>query len=153
MIWPERLSVNRPPVINASPLILLSRASRLEILHHYAERVLVPESVADEIYKRGAADVTVKALSTEAWSELISTPIASNVVLGWRLGMGESSVLALAFSRPGTEAMIDNLAGGMCALAHRVPVRDTLGLVLAAKRRGHTLSARSVLQDLLQAGL
>jgi len=34
-----------------------------------------------------------------------------------------------------------------------IPVRGTLGIVLVAKRRGLIVSARVVMEDLLQAGL
>ena len=39
-------------VINASPLIFLSRANRLDLLRHVADIVHVPRSVADEICNR-----------------------------------------------------------------------------------------------------
>ena len=140
-------------VTNASPLIFLSRGEHLELLKHFADRVLVPEPVADEVRKKGAADVSTKALAEVPWIETVRTPTVPEVVLEWGLGLGESSVLAFALPRPGMEAIIDDLAGRKCAASLGIPVRGTLGIVLVAKKRGLIPSARSVMEDLIRAGL
>jgi predicted nucleic acid-binding protein len=50
-------------------------------------------------------------------------------------------------------AILDDLAARRCAAAHHVPVRGTLGLVLAAKRKALIPAARPVLDELRQAGM
>ena len=60
---------------------------------------------------------------------------------------------ALAYGYPEREAIIDDLAGRKCAAFHGIPVRGTLGLVLAAKRRGFIAKARPVMEILLREGL
>ena len=145
--------VSEAAVINASPLIFLSRGSHLDLLHHFAESIHVPEPVAAEIRKRGSEDITVKTLDSVSWLEVIPAPAVPNVILEWGLGPGESSVLAMARYRTHTVAIIDDLAGRRCAASLGVPVRGTLGIVLAAKNRGLIPSARAVMEDLIQAGL
>lgn len=54
---------------------------------------------------------------------------------------------------PGTEAIIDDLAGRRCAASLNIPVRGTLGVVLVAKRRGLIPEARPVIEDMMNAGL
>jgi predicted nucleic acid-binding protein len=66
---------------------------------------------------------------------------------------GESSVLALGLAHPNTEVIIDDLAGRKCADSLDIPVRGTLGLVLAAKKRGVIPEARPVIEDMMSAGL
>jgi hypothetical protein len=66
----------------------------------------------------------------------LSPPPVPEQILGWGLGPGESSVLALAYANRGMEAIIDDLAGRRCASLLGIPVRGTLGIVLAAKKRG-----------------
>jgi len=73
--------------------------------------------------------------------------------LEWSLGTGESSVLAYAASHPGTEAVIDDLAGRKCAACLNIPVRGTLGIILIAKKRGLIPFARPVLETLLRSGM
>jgi len=123
-------------VINASPLIFLSRSRYLSLLQNFAREIWVPDPVAGEIRHRGAQDITVQAIEQTAW--LISKPVPTipTPVVEWRLGVGESSTLALALEHPGTEeAIIDDLAGRKCAASLGIPVRGTLGIVLVAKRR------------------
>lgn len=49
-------------VVNASPLILLSKADRLDLLRDIAQKVFVPAPVAEEISRYEASDPTRVAL-------------------------------------------------------------------------------------------
>ncbi len=67
--------MDKPAAINASPLIFLSRGQQIELLRHFASRILVPEPVADEILMRGKEDITAKALDSIPWLEVVpATP-------------------------------------------------------------------------------
>ncbi|NKC14349.1 MAG: DUF3368 domain-containing protein [Gammaproteobacteria bacterium] len=140
-------------IINASPLIFLSLSQHLDLLQAFADEVWVPEPVATEILQRGGQDITARAIEQTEW--LITTPVSHipTTVTEWRLGAGESSVLALASEHPGTEAIIDDLAGRKCAASLNIPVRGTLGIVLVAKKRGLIPQARPVIEDMMTAGL
>lgn len=142
-----------PPVVNASPLIFLSRAGLMDILLLVGERVIVPAPVAREIQRRGADDITARAIDQTPWLEVVVPPPVPAAVLAWDLGPGESSVLAWALANPGTEAILDDLAARRCASTVGVPVRGTLGLVLVAKKRGRVPIARPVLEDLRRSGM
>lgn len=140
-------------VINASPLIFLSRGGHLELLKHFAERIIVPTPVAIEIRAKGPDDVAAKALDNTTWLECQEPPLIPEIILNWGIGMGESAVLAVARSQPGMDAIIDDLAGRRCASSLGIPVRGTLGIVLVAKQRGYIPAARPVMEALIQAGL
>lgn len=141
------------PVVNASPLILLTRAGHVAILERTAERILVPSAVASEIRAYGSADPTAAALASSPWLGTVTVDAMPLEVARWDLGPGESEVLAWALGHPGTLAIIDDLAARRCAAALGVPVRGTLGLVLLAKSRGQIESAKTVLRDLRDAGM
>ena len=147
------LPVADKAIINASPLIFLSRSHHLDLLQAFASEVWVPEPVAMEILQRGQQDITATAIEQTEW--LITKSIAGipTIITEWRLGAGESSVLALANEHPGTEAIIDDLAGRKCAASLSIPVRGTLGIVLIAKKRNLIPKARSVIEDMMTAGL
>jgi predicted nucleic acid-binding protein len=145
--------VAESPAVNASPLIYLARAGLLDFLQLVAETVVVPAVVTDEIRRRGLTDITVQALQNTAWVVRIDNPPIPRIIQAWDLGDGESAVLAWAYTHPGTEAIVDDLAGRRCAAALGIPVRGTLGLVLTAKRRGRITDARAVLERLRQAGM
>ena len=140
-------------VVNASPLILLSRGRHLNLLHHFADRIFIPEPVAKEIQAKGSEDITVLAIRNTPWIEIVpSLPIPQSILL-WGLGNGESAVLAFACANPGMEAVLDDLPARKCAAGLGIPVRGTLGIVLAAKQRGLIPQARPILEDLLSNGL
>ena len=140
-------------IINASPLIFLSRSQHLDLLQGFADEVWVPEPVATEILQRSQHDITARAIKQTEWLITKSVSHIPTIVIEWRLGTGESSVLALAAEHPGIEAIIDDLAGRKCAASLNIPVRGTLGIVLVAKKRGLIPKARPVIEDMMAAGL
>ena len=139
-------------VINASPLIFLSRSHHLDLLRCIAQTIWVPEPVADEIMQRGTQDPTARAIEDTAWLVIRTVADTPTTILEWRLGAGESAALALAHAQ-GLEAIIDDLAGRKCAASLGIPVRGTLGTVLLAKKRGAIPKARPVIEDMMAAGL
>jgi len=79
-----------------SPLIFLARSGHLELLKVFADEVWVPEPVAAETLHRRQHDITARVIDKTDW--LIRKPVGDIpiAVLDWRLGAGESAVLALA---------------------------------------------------------
>jgi len=140
-------------VVNASPLIFLAQADLLELLQLAGDEIIVPTAVAKEILRRGPADITAQAIAQTTWLVVIEVPPVPASIQAWGLGEGESSVLAYAHAHPGLGAVIDDLAGRRCAMVFGIPVRGTLGLVLAAKQRGKIPAARPVLEVLRQSGM
>ncbi len=61
-------------VVNASPLILLSKARVIELLQQAAPSILVPEMVALEVNRRGELDPTARAVATTSWISTVATP-------------------------------------------------------------------------------
>ncbi len=141
------------PVTNASPLILLARGGYFELLALAGTPVLVPRQVADEIDRRGATDVTARAVREAPWIRIIDLVAVPPVVQAWDLGPGESAVLGWAHQHPGTEAIIDDLAARRCARVLGISVRGTLGLVLLAKQRAKIPLARPVVEALRREGM
>lgn len=141
------------PVVNASPLIFLSRSSLIDLLQIAGHEVIVPEAVANEILRRGSDDVTARTINETSWLLVVPAPPMLPQIQSWGLGEGESSVPSWAYINPGTEAIVDDLAARRCAAALGIPVRGTLGIVLIAKQRGTISSARAVLEQLRLSGM
>jgi predicted nucleic acid-binding protein len=137
--------VTENPAINTSPLIFLSKSNFLHLLQIVSPQILVPEAVAAEILAYGETDVTAQTLTTTDWLVIASMPPVPTVIQNWDLGVGESAVLTWGYTHPGTEVILDDLAGRRCATTLGIPVRGTLGLVLLAKQRGEIRAARPVL--------
>jgi predicted nucleic acid-binding protein len=114
---------------------------------------MVPVSVAREVLARGPTDVTARLLVKTPWLVQVDDPEIPPSILGWDLGRGESSVLALALAHPGAHAVIDDLHGRRCAEALGIPLRGTVGLVLRARRARMITSARDAFEKLRAGGM
>jgi predicted nucleic acid-binding protein len=141
-------------VVNASPLIFLGNAGRLDLLRAIgASRVIVPEAVFSEVTATSHADPASRAIAEADWIERLATLPIPVSVLEWDLGPGESNVVAACLQIPAARPVIDDLAARKCALAVGLSPIGTLGIVIAAHRRGHIENPRQVLLDLRTSGM
>lgn len=145
--------MSKQSVVNASPLIFLSKAGMIQLLQLEGPEVLVPKAVADEILKRGSQDITARVLESTTWLKAIDAPDIPSLIQFWDLGQGESSVLAHAYFHPGVTAIMDDGPGRYCAETLGLPLRGTLGLVMLAKKRRVIPAARPLVAQLKQHGM
>lgn len=139
-------------VANASPVIVLAKVGYLELLRKLPEELLLPEAVVTEILAGPSSDPARQALEN-GWGLRAAPKVIPHELLEWRLGAGETAVLALALERSPCTAVLDDAAARVCAKASKVPVLSTLGVVLRAKKRALIPRADEVLKTLHGAGL
>ena len=142
-----------PAVVNASPLIFLAGAGLAELAQLAGTPVQIPRTVVEEIERFGPTDATAAAVKQLNWLVVVDSGPAPAIIERWDLGSGEMSVLTWAYAHPGTTAVVDDLAARRCANSLGIPIRGTLGLILAAKRRRIIPEARAVLERLRSAGM
>jgi predicted nucleic acid-binding protein len=140
-------------VLDASPLILLSRIRRLDLLLTLRRRLVVPVPVLEEIRAKGNQDPSVREIQQASYLEEVPALPVAESIRRWDLGRGESSVLAWARERPGALALLDDLQARRCAESQGIPLLGTAGLVLLAKRRGLIPAAAPVLRELVAGGM
>lgn len=139
-------------VINASPLILLARVDRLDLIERLAPAVLVPDAVVVEVKAGQHKDPSsLRALEWVQSRRTDDVPLI-NSLERWDLGAGESQVIAYCSGRP-RWAVLDDQAARRCAAAHGVSVIGTLGIVLRAKVTGEIELARPIVEALIAAGM
>src|SRR5215831_18904417 len=102
----ENSNVAEPAVVNASPLIFLSRAGLIDLLKVVSAEIIVPEIVAAEINVRGQNDSTAQAIASTAWLTVTQTTPVPPPIQAWGLGPGESAV-SWAHAHVGSKAIID----------------------------------------------
>jgi predicted nucleic acid-binding protein len=140
-------------VVDASPIILLSKADLVNLLSACTEELLVPAAVADEIREGGENDPARQWLDADGGQFVDATgPVASEVA-AWDLGRGESRVLSHALQHEGRTAVIDDGAARRCAKGLDIPVIGTLGVLVVAKKNGDLETIRPAISALQQAGL
>ena len=138
-------------VVNASPLILLCKVGRVELLRRLCRAVCVPEGVVAEI---GAVsdDPACHMLSVCTWLPRV-TVVVPDSVKAWDLGRGESEVVAYAMATSGYRPLLDDAEGKACSLAFGLRPLGTGGLLIYAKRAGLLDSVGVVLSDMRARGL
>jgi predicted nucleic acid-binding protein len=140
-------------VVNASPLIILSKAGYLNLLRLTGSNVMVPREVLREVQQPGPSDPVVHAIAQTSWITIVDPGPIPPALKTFGLDLGEEGVLTWALAHPGTEALIDDLAARSAARALGIPHRGCLGLVLTAKRHGVLSLARPIVEQLRAAGL
>lgn len=139
-------------VTNASPLILLGKIQRLDLLLGQVDELVVPAGVVREVLERSDGEESISELrrfDSARVEHEIEIPLNVQV---WDLGMGESEVLAAAASEH-CRAVLDDLEARRCAASLGIPVIGTLGVILRARRLGLIPAARPVVMKLRHAGL
>lgn len=139
--------------VDASPLILLSRAGRLDLVRVAGRTVVAPRAVLDEIAAYGPDDPEWCAIRAATWISTADPAPAPPAIQGWDLGPGETQVLTLAKATPGSIAVLDDREARRCARAVGVPVRGTLGLLLVARARGELTLVRPLVEALRRGGM
>ncbi|MEM9293332.1 MAG: DUF3368 domain-containing protein [Acidobacteriota bacterium] len=139
-------------VVNASPLILLSAASQLQILKDLAEEIVVPLTVLQELEAGAHRDDVAERVQQIDWIRAGNEGVVPTEISAWDLGPGESSVLAWAKNQSGYSCVLDDRAARACARSLQLSCVGTLGLVLEAKDVGLIPAARPVLEAMIRAG-
>ena len=140
-------------VVNASPLILLGKIGRLDLLFRLSPQVMIPEGVAAEL-RAGPVTDTARAWIEGAGAKAV-TPVGQvdSLVAAWDLGLGESHVLTLCRRLRDATAILDDRAARTCAAALGVRVAGTVALVVLAKRKGLITQVKPLLEGLLHQGI
>ncbi len=140
-------------IVNASPLIFLTQAGLLDVLREAMLGVIVPDVVIAEIGARGPSDPAVQAVRQCPWIQVLSAPPIAGEFQSWNLDPGESAVIALALSRPGSSVVLDDLAARRCARSLAIPLEGTLSLIPVAKQIGMIPAVRPVFESLRESGM
>ena len=135
-------------ITDASPLIVLAKVGRADLLFEIPGKLLIPNAVAEEILGGGPED-PARRLIEFGFAERRHAAGIPRRLWEWGLGRGETEVLALALGESSSRAVIDDAAARKCAAALGVPIIGTLGIVARAKRLGRIESAVSVFRALL----
>jgi predicted nucleic acid-binding protein len=140
-------------VVNASPIILLTKVHLFDVLRHLGPPLVVPEAVVKEIQRRGSSDPAVQALAQALWIPTVDPGPLPPGVATLNLGSGESAVLAAALGHPGAGVIIDDQAARNTAAKLGIPFQGRLALVLFAMLQGLVAAARPVIEQLRHEGM
>lgn len=124
-------------ISNATPLITLALLDRLDLLRQMFDEILVPATVYEEVAVKGAGRSGADVVGQADWLKVVS-PQATTTIEPMLLGLdaGELDVLLLAREKHPDWVLIDERLGRRVAQAMGLPVKGTLGILLAAVLAG-----------------
>jgi len=141
-------------VANASPLIFLSRVGGYAwLLNLSSGHIHVPQAVIGEIDAGADGGEVLGQIESHDRFTAVADCEVPRVVAAWDLGAGETQVLSHCSQFPKAVAVLDDRLARQCAQSLGIRVIGTLGVVLAAKRRGFVPAARPVVDQLVAKGL
>lgn len=139
--------------VNASPLIVLAKIGRPELLNAAGNQLVTTSAVMRELCQPGTIDPVYTAVRGLSWLAEVPDPPLSPEVTAANLGPGESSLVAWGLQDTQRELILDDLEARLFARRHGITTGGTLAVVIAAKRAGRIVTARPVFQQLRGAGL
>jgi predicted nucleic acid-binding protein len=120
-------------IVNATPLIALALLDKLDLLRRMFDEVIVPAAVYEEVVTQGTGRPGAHVIDQAGWLRVMSpqvVPTLEPMLLG--LDAGEVEVLLLAREHRPDWVLIDERQGRRVARALGLPVKGTLGILLAA---------------------
>ena len=137
-------------VINASPLIFLSKIEIIQCLPEIIDNLVIPKAVISEVEKhKDEAHEWLKTNKKSFERVVGNVPVYINA---WDLGKGESEVIAYANKNKDFVAALDDKAARNCAASMQINVVGTIGLIIIAKRRKVITDAKGYLEKLKNTG-
>lgn len=139
-------------VTDTSALIFLTKIGRLNLLKLGAQEVLLPLEVLDEI-RSGPGDVMAQVEShLSNWLRICDAGEEHSDILTNRLGKGEAAVLRQAAHLGIKSVVLDDMVARKVARQLGLEPVGTLGILLAARKRGLIESIKHEMDSLKAYG-
>jgi len=140
-------------VVNTTPVISLAMINRIDLLHQFYGKVIIPPAVRSEVLAGGPQGIGRVELSAANWIETISLQDPGWADLLADLDRGEAEVIALAQELNADLVIIDERLARRYAKRAGLTLTGTLGLLLKAKERGFIPQVAPLIEQLRQGGI
>jgi predicted nucleic acid-binding protein len=144
--------MNRCWVINASPIISLSKINMTSLLFELCDTICIPSGVVEEINQGPGNDPAREWIQTYGRAKIMNVGQINKIVSAWDLGKGESEVIHWAYANPGFTAILDDRAARNCAVSLAIEVIGTIGILLLAKKRHKVAKVKPFFHQLEENG-
>jgi len=141
-------------VCNTSPLILLAKIHRLDILIQLYDEIMIPKAVFDEIRVKPTEEADqIRVLLEERKLHIRKISKDSLSEISSDLGYGEREVIALALETKAHLVILDDQQGRNVSKNRNLQTTGTIGVLIEAKERGLIHSLRHELDRIIEAGM
>lgn len=141
-------------ICNTSPLILLAKIRRLDLLDQLYDKVSIPSSVLKEVEaKPGKETELIQSLLQRQKFQLRQATKRTLEELPPGLGAGEREAIALALETRANLVALDDQQGRHIARERGLSVTGTIGILIEARQKGMIPSVRCELDRLIEVGM
>ncbi len=138
---------------DSGPLIALAIIGQLELLPRLYRRVVVPQTVWDEITVQGAGLPGALEVSRVTWLDIQRVEPERLLSLAILVDRGEAEAIALAMDSPGSTVLLDDAQARRVAERFGVDRIGTLGILRRAKKAGLLAAIKPHVEQLQASGI
>lgn len=138
---------------DSGPLIALAIIGQLELLPRLYQRVIVPQTVWDEITVQGAGLPGALEVSRVTWLDIQRVESQRLQSLAILVDRGEAEAIALAMDNPGSTVLLDDAQARRVAERFGVDRIGTLGVLRRAKKAGLLAAIKPYVVQLQASGI
>jgi hypothetical protein len=137
-------------VSDTSPLSNLFIIQQLQLLEKLYGKVIIPGAVMNELLQLEKRRIDLSSIKNAKWIEVIDVsdrPLVDE--LSQDLDVGEAEAIVLAEMLHADWLLMDETKGRSIAKTQGLHIVGLLGVLLLAKEKGHILSVKELLNDLI----
>ena len=141
-------------VSDTTPISELAKVDHLNLLPKLFGKVVIPQGVFDEL--QVGEHPAAQLVQNLSWLEVVTVDnqqLVRELQQSFKLDLGESEAIALAEEISASQLLIDERAARKVAMAQKLPLIGTVGILLLAKRRGLLDSVKDVLDEMQEQGM
>jgi len=141
-------------VINTGPILaLIAGLGDLNVLNSLYKRVIVPYEVCEEVMAGGSTGFGVREFNDANFLIKLDKPTIIQPYLRNSLDLGESSVIQTALDEKIQTVCIDEAIGRRIARLNGLTLTGSLGIMIRAKREGHSFILRDAINKMQDQGV
>ena len=141
-------------IVNSTPLLVLGKIGKLEILHKMYHEIIIPKAVFEEVTEKN--DIAGKAVQSacQDWIKVQSIKnIDEYALYRAKLHAGEVEVMILAQQNPKADLVIlDDMSARKTAEFLGLPLSGTIGVLIKAKQKDIIPEVMPIIEELEKNG-
>lgn len=141
-------------IVNSTPLLILGKIGKLEILHKMYQEIIIPQAVFHEVTKKN--DIAGKAVQAacQDWIKVEAIKdMREYAMYRAKLHAGEVEVMIIAQQSPKADLIIlDDMAARKTAEFLGLPLSGTIGVLIKAKQKGIIPEVMPIIEEMEKSG-
>lgn len=142
-------------VSNSTPIILLQKIGQLGLVQKLYSKIYIAKAVFQEVIIDGADKIEQNDfLAKYNWIEIVKIKnVEAKQMFTTSLHDGEVETMILAMEKSADLCILDDLLARKYAKRFNLNITGTLGLLIAAKKRGIVKEIKPLIEQLVDIGM